>query len=90
MCIADTCVDCVAHPDQCATTTTCGAADLCGRSLGECAASLTMEACVGFYDPATTTCADIDGYTMCNCACLSQTTCDAYFSCGMTCFEDWC
>jgi hypothetical protein len=68
----------------------CGPTDLCARTINECNVSISMQQCLAFYDPATTTCANISGYTTCNCACLTQPTCDLYFSCGQTCFEDWC
>ncbi len=68
----------------------CGGAELCARTRGECMVNISEEACLGFYDPATTSCADIAGYTTCNCACLARPTCSEYFDCGTTCFEDWC
>ncbi len=68
----------------------CGAADLCARTRGECMVNISEAQCLGFYDPATTTCEDIAGYTTCNCNCVEAPTCSEYFDCGTVCFEDWC
>ena len=69
---------------------TCGAAALCDRTIDDCHVAISRASCLGFYDPATTTCGDLAGYTACNCACIEQPSCDGYFACGTTCFEDWC
>ncbi|MEC7524552.1 MAG: hypothetical protein VYE22_32030 [Myxococcota bacterium] len=90
MCVEGECVDCEAEPARCMTPPTCGGAELCARTIDECGTDITQEACEGFYDESTTTCGDLDGYTRCNCRCIEEPTCDDYFSCGMTCFEDWC
>lgn len=82
--------DTVATPDVGIDAPACGGEALCARSINECGVTLTMPQCLTFYDPATTTCADIAGYTTCNCACITEATCGEYFACGMTCFEDWC
>jgi len=69
----------------------CGATQLCSRTIDECEIELTQEQCEGWYaDPAQHMCDDIDGYTVCNCNCVEEPTCDEYFSCGMLCFEDFC
>lgn len=68
----------------------CGGADLCARTRGECMIDISEAACLGFYDPATSTCADVAGYTTCNCNCVAAPTCTEYFECGTVCFEDWC
>ena len=72
------------------TEPTCSGVDLCARTRGECAVDITEDACLAFYDPETTTCGDIEGYTLCNCSCVTEDTCELYFECGTTCFEDWC
>lgn len=69
---------------------TCGAADLCARTRGECMVEITEAQCLGFYDPGTTSCEDIAAYTACNCECVAAPTCTEYFDCGTVCFEDWC
>jgi hypothetical protein len=68
----------------------CGGAQLCERTRGECMVNISEAACLAFYEPATTSCADITSYTACNCNCITQPTCTEYFDCGTTCHEDWC
>lgn len=69
----------------------CGPPELCARTINECGIVLTQQQCEGWYaDPAQHMCDDIVGYTTCNCGCVNEATCDLYFSCGMTCFEDNC
>ncbi|MEM7153564.1 MAG: hypothetical protein AAF799_12030 [Myxococcota bacterium] len=73
------------------TGAACGPAQLCARTINECEIELTQPQCEGWYaDPAQHMCADIEGYTSCNCGCIDEPTCDAYFECGMLCFEDFC
>ncbi len=59
------------------------------RSINECAAALTQEACEGWYE-VPGNCANMTAYTTCNCLCVEQATCDLYFSCGEICFADHC
>ncbi len=67
----------------------CGPTELCTRSINECGVALTLEQCEAWYaDPAS--CADINGYTACNCQCIDELTCTEYFDCGQICFENWC
>ena len=69
----------------------CGPTQLCARTIDECEIDLQQAQCEGWYaDPAQHMCADIEGYTACNCNCVDEPTCDEYFSCGMLCFEDYC
>ena len=69
----------------------CGPTQLCSRTINECEIELTQAQCEGWYgDPAQHMCADIDGYTSCNCGCVEEPTCKDYFDCGMLCFEDFC
>ncbi|MCH9687100.1 MAG: hypothetical protein K0V04_37035 [Deltaproteobacteria bacterium] len=73
------------------TGAACGPAQLCARTINECEIELTQDQCEGWYaDPAQNMCYDIEGYTACNCNCVEEPTCDEYFACGMTCFEDFC
>jgi hypothetical protein len=67
----------------------CGPAELCSRTINECMQNLSQAQCEGWYaDPAN--CADMAGYTSCNCACVGEATCSDYFACGNLCFNDFC
>lgn len=68
---------------------TCGPQELCDRTINECMENITEAACLDFYaTPAN--CADIAGYTECNCECITQPTCTEYLACGTNCFNDNC
>lgn len=67
----------------------CGPIELCTRSTQECGYDVTVEVCASWYDePAN--CADMDAYVACNCDCITEDTCDAYYACGELCFADHC
>lgn len=76
--------------DDDGTGGTCSGVELCERSINECAVNITMEQCLSFYDPSTSTCADVAAYESCNCDCIDAPSCGEYFSCGETCFADHC
>ena len=90
--------DTALHPEDTDTTDpagtppvepTCGPIELCTRSTQECGYDVTVEVCASWYDqPAN--CADMDAYTECNCGCIGEATCDAYYACGEICFADHC
>lgn len=68
---------------------TCGAAKLCMRSIDECDVDLSQASCEAWYaEPGN--CANMAAYTVCNCQCIDQATCDEYFACGEICFADHC
>lgn len=67
---------------------TCGAPELCTRSIQECAVELDQAECEAWY--VSEQCTDIDAYTTCNCTCEAQAECNGYFACGEICFEDHC
>lgn len=82
-----------AVPMDTSTPVACTGPTLCARSLGECGVtSITLADCEGFYEPSTSSCADIAAYTTCNCDCdaMSPTSCGPWFACGETCFTDHC
>jgi len=67
----------------------CGPTQLCERTINECSEPLTQDDCEGWYAvPAN--CTDMDAYTTCNCGCVTEAMCDAYFACGNNCFNDHC
>ncbi|MBX2796479.1 MAG: hypothetical protein KTR31_02385 [Myxococcales bacterium] len=68
---------------------TCGSADLCERSRIDCGVDLTQADCEGWYADAGN-CTSMERYEVCNCDCLSQDSCDAYFTCGEICFGEHC
>ena len=68
----------------------CGATELCLRSIDECEVNLELGECEAWYALDDAACADMAAYEACNCDCLSQPTCDGYFSCGEICFNDFC
>jgi len=69
---------------------TCGPANLCSRTLNECATpNLTQASCEGWYARASN-CRDMPAYTACNCDCIGEATCSDYFACGNLCFNDHC
>lgn len=72
------------EPDSCCAT------DLCLRSIDECQVNLELDECEAWYALDDAACADMAAYEACNCDCLSQPTCDGYFSCGEICFNDFC
>ena len=67
----------------------CGAAELCMRSIDGCEAELTQQSCEAWYADDNN-CSDMAAYTMCNCECITRATCDQYFACGEVCFADHC
>ncbi len=81
-------IDAAGDPDA---EPSCGPPALCSRTINDCGIALTQQQCEGWYaDPAQHMCDDIVSYTTCNCVCVNEATCDLYFSCGTTCFEDNC
>lgn len=68
---------------------TCGPVELCTRSTQECGYNVPVETCAAWYDDPGH-CADMDAYVACNCDCLGEDTCDAYYACGELCFADHC
>lgn len=66
----------------------CDGSALCARSIDECDVELTQADCESFYESGD--CADLDGYTTCNCDCIDEETCDGYFACGQVCFTLFC
>jgi hypothetical protein len=70
-------------------TPTCGPQELCSRTIDDCAYPMDEAVCTGWYDEPSN-CADMDAYIECNCDCVEQDTCEAYFSCGEVCFADHC
>jgi hypothetical protein len=67
----------------------CGPTELCTRSTQECGYAVTVAECSSWYDQPGN-CADMPAYTECNCGCIGEDTCDAYYSCGELCFADHC
>ena len=79
-------VDCEGRP-----VSSCTPTGLCTRSINDCGVTtITLPECLSFYDPGTTTCADIAGYLTCSCQCLPEASCTDYFVCGEDCFSQHC
>lgn len=81
--------DAAGDSPQVETGPSCGPTELCERSINECAANLTQSQCEGWYATASN-CANMAAYTSCNCDCISEATCNDYFSCGQICFDTHC
>jgi hypothetical protein len=67
---------------------TCGATELCERSIQECGVTLEQAECEAWYEQGV--CADMAAYEACNCECLGEAACDGYFACGEICFDLHC
>jgi hypothetical protein len=78
-----------AAPADTGYTILCTPDDLCEQSVNQCGATLTMPQCIGWYANRSN-CRDMGRYLDCNCDCLSQMACSAYFSCGTQCFNTHC